>query len=524
MTFLKRLLPLGLIVFCLPTSSLFAQEDKPKPPATLEQKIEPVEDEAKPKEKITETHHTAKIAGKTIAYTTSVGTLEMKADDGKTKAEIFFIAYHRDDTKDKTDRPVTFCFNGGPGSSSVWLHMGMLGPKRVKFPEEAVFIPPPGEVVENDYSLLDITDLVFIDPVSTGFSRPAPGENKQQFHGYDEDLQSVGQFIYFYTSKYNRWLSPKYLLGESYGTLRAAGLAGHLQDRYYMDINGIALISSVLSFQTLSFDATNDLPYILFLPGYTATAYYHKKLSKELQSQELEKVLVEAERFAMNDYAQALLKGRALSGSERASIVKQYSRYTGLSPEFIEQSNLRVSMTRFAKELLRDERRTVGRFDSRYVGIDRDAAGDRSEYDPSAAALFGPFTAALNHYLRTELKVESEKVYEILTSNVQPWDYKRFENSYVDSSDTLRKAMSRNPYLSVFVASGYYDLATPYFATDYTFDHLAIDSSLRKNIHIHYYPGGHMMYVHEPSLNKLRRDLERFYRSSLKMKPPALED
>lgn len=517
MPLFQRSTPLCILACCLPLL-VFAQEDKPKSPATLEQKIEPVENEANHKEKITEAHHTAKIAGKTIAYTTTVGTMEMKADDGKTKAEIFFIAYNQSDSDEQNKRPITFCFNGGPGSSSVWLHMGMLGPKRVKFPEEAVPIPPPGVLVENDYSLLDVTDLVFIDPVSTGFSRPAQGENKQQFHGYDEDLQSIGQFIYLYTSKYNRWLSPKYLLGESYGTLRAAGLSGYLQDRYYMDVNGIALISSVLNFQTLSFDTTNDLPYILYFPSYTATAYYHKRLSRELQSQELEEVLVQAEQFAMNDYAQALLKGKLLASSERKSIIQQYARYTGLSSDFIEQSNLRVSMSRFSKELLRDDRRTVGRYDSRYIGIDRDAAGDRSEYDASAAALFGPFTAALNYYLRTELKVESEKVYEILTSNVQPWSFKRFENSYVDASDTLRKAMSRNPFLKVFVASGYYDLATPYYASDHTFNQLALDPSLRKNIHIHYYPAGHMMYVHEPSLKKLRRDLERFYESSLNQK------
>lgn len=520
MPFLNLIPRLGLLAVCLHAGLLFAQESKEKPAATLEQKIEPVEDVADVKQKIKQTHHNVEIAGKTIAYTATVGTLEMKSDDGKSKAEIFFTAYTRDDAQEQIQRPITFCFNGGPGSSSVWLHMGMLGPKRAAFPEDAKPVPPPGELVENQYSLLDITDLVFIDPVSTGFSRPAKGENKQQFHGYDEDLQSVGQFIYFYASKYNRWLSPKFLLGESYGTLRAAGLAGHLQDRYYMDINGIALISSVLDFRTLSFDVNNDLSYILFLPSYAATAWYHKQLPRELQNQELEKVLVEAEQFAMNDYAQALLKGAMLSKADRKAIAQRYARYTGLSAEFVEQSNLRISMSRFGKELLRNERRTVGRFDSRYVGIDRDAAGERSEYDPSAAALFGSFSAALNHYLRAELKVESEKVYEILTSNVHPWSYKRFENSYVDASDTLRKAMSRNPYLNVFVASGYYDLATPYFATDHTFNHLALDPALRENLSVHYYPGGHMMYVHEPSLQKLRRDLERFYHASLKARNP----
>lgn len=515
---INMIFQLGFLLWAATGSVLLADEPKPKSPATLEQKIESVEEPANVEQKVSTTHHTAKIAGKTIAYTTTVGTMEMKNDDGKSKAEIFFIAYSRDKTKDPTRRPVTFCFNGGPGSSSVWLHMGMLGPKRVQLRDDAKPVPPPGRLVENEYSLLDLTDLVFIDPVSTGFSRPAKGENKQQFHGYEEDLQSVGQFIYFYTSKYNRWLSPKFLLGESYGTLRAAGLSGYLQDRYYMDINGIALISSVLDFQTLSFSANNNLPYMLFLPGYTATAWYHKKLDKQRQKQQLEKVLVEAEHFAMNEYAEALLKGANLSPSDRKSTVKKYAQLTGLSPEFVERSNLRVSMSRFGKELLRDKYRTVGRFDSRHVGIDRDAAGERYEYDASAAALFGPFTAVLNHYLRNELKVSSERVYEILTGKVHPWNYKRFENRYVTASDTLRKTMSKNPYMKVFVASGYYDLATPYYATDYTLSQLGLAPSLRDNITVHYYPGGHMMYVHGPSLKKLRHDLERYYQSALKTK------
>ena len=488
-----------------------AEDEEPKPAATLTQKIEPAEDKTETKVSLTTTQHTAKIAGETIDYTTTVGTLEMKSDDGKPKAEIFFIAYTKDGAGDLKERPVTFCFNGGPGSSSVWLHMGMLGPKRVKIPDNAKPVPPPGELVDNQYSLLDQTDLVFIDPVSTGFSRPAKDEDKQQFHGYDEDLRSVGQFIYFYTSKYHRWLSPKYLLGESYGTLRAAGLSGHLQDRYYMDINGVALVSSVLDFQTLSFDENNHMPYLLFLPTYTATAWYHKKLPADLQSQDLERVLVQAEQFAMNEYADALLKGARLSERDKKDVIRKYARFTGLSEEYVEQADFRINMARFGKELLRNNRRTVARFDSRYTGIDRDAAGERYEYDASAAAIFGPYTAALNHYLRTELKVENERVYEILTSNVHPWNYKRFENAYVDASDTLRKAMSRNPYMKVFVASGFYDLATPYYATDQTFNQLALDPSLRKNIDIHYYPAGHMMYVHEPSLKKLRRDLEPFY-------------
>lgn len=457
------------------------------------------------------TEHTVTINGKEVPYTATAGKLLMKSDAGETKAEVFFVAYTRNDVTDPSNRPVSFCFNGGPGSSSVWLHMGMLGPRFIKFPADASPLKPPFKHEPNPYSLLDITDLVFIDPVSTGFSRPAKGEEKSQFHGYYEDLRSVGQFIHDYTTRFKRWGSAKYLIGESYGGLRAAGLAGQLRNRYNMELNGIVLVSAVVDFATIRFNNNNDLPYMLFLPSYTATAWYHKALPADLQAQSLTDILQQAEKFALGPYALGLLQGDAIDATTRASLVEQYARLTGLSKEYVDRSNLRVTMSRFGKELLRDRGLTAGRFDSRYTGIDRDQNSDSYEYDASGAAFFGPFTAALNHYLRQELKYEDERVYEILTGNVFPWSFDPFENRYVDASEALRKSMIANSYLKLFVASGYYDLATPYFAMDYTVNHLGLSPVRDNNITQRYYPAGHMMYVHEPSIRQLRDDLIDWY-------------
>jgi carboxypeptidase C (cathepsin A) len=457
------------------------------------------------------TQHSVMVGGVDILYEATAGKLQLKDDALKSKADVFFIAYTRKDSPNVGERPVTFCFNGGPGSSSVWLHLGMLGPKRIQFPDDATPIRPPYVLSDNSLSMLDVTDLVFIDPVSTGYSRPAEGEAKEQFHGYEEDLRSVGQFIYDWTTKNQRWLSPKFVLGESYGGVRAAGLAGYLQDRYYMELNGAIIVSGVINFQTLRFGGSNDLPYITFLPSYTATAWYHKALPPNLQSQSLESVVKQSEEFANGVYSVALLKGTSLSASEVDSIADQLAQLTGLSREFVVRSKLRIDMDRFAKELLRSKSRTVGRFDSRYLGIDRDDAGDGYEYDASGAAIFGPFTAAFNDYVRRDLQYSDERVYEILTGNVQPWSYKRFEGRFVDATDTLRKSMSANPYLKVFLACGYYDLATPHFAMMNTTNHLLVEPSIKSNLEYSFYEGGHMMYIHSPSLEKLRADLLKFY-------------
>lgn len=510
---------------------------------------------AKPDEKKKDepvvTHGTVTIGGREIAYTATAGKMLIKNDEGEPKAHVFYVAYTKDDpaAKDgkknkkgddgsdedskKSDdngvaktnpRPITFAFNGGPGSSSVWLHLGMLGPQRVKLDSDAGKLRPPHELIPNEFSLLDVTDIVFIDPVSTGFSRPAKGEDKKQFHGYDEDLRSVGQFIHDFTTKYGRWGSPKFLLGESYGGLRAAGLAGELQDRYHMDINGVVLLSAVVDFQTLMAYGHNDIAYTLFLPGYAATAWYHKALGDDLQAKSVEEVAKIAEEFASGPYLRALMAGDSLPKERREKIVARMTELTGLSAEYIEASDLRVPMSRFGKELLRKQGKIVGRFDSRYSGLALDEVGSNSDYDPSASAVFGAFTSALNDYLRGTLKVEEDRVYEILTDNVHPWNYSEFTNRYVDASETLRDAMIQNPYLKVFAACGYYDLATPAFAMKYTRDHMNLVPEVRENFTMDYYHGGHMMYAHEPSLAKLRKDLVNFYESALEPVQKKLDD
>jgi carboxypeptidase C (cathepsin A) len=419
------------------------------------------------------------------------------------------VAYTRDDVSDMAKRPVTFTFNGGPGAASIWLHLGALGPRRVEMGDAGALLAPPYKLVDNEYSLLDVTDLVFIDPVTTGYSRAVPGEPDKQFHGVEEDIHSVGDFIRLYATRNRRWTSPKFLAGESYGTTRAAGLSGYLQQRYGMYFNGIILISSILNFQTAGFDTGNDLPYILYLPTYTAIAWYHKKLPADLQG-DLQKAVQESRNFAAHEYADALMVGDGLPAARRTEIAQKLSRLTGLSGEYLERSNLRIEIQRFDKELLRGQRRTVGRLDGRFTGIDEDAAGARPEYDPSLAAIVGPYTATFHDYVRGELKFESDLFYEYLTARVRPWNYEPYENRYLNVAETLRVAMTQNPFLRVFVGKGYYDLATPFYAAEYTFDHLSLDESLRSHLSGGYYEAGHMMYVHHPSLVKLKADLSQF--------------
>jgi carboxypeptidase C (cathepsin A) len=479
-----------------------------------------------PKDQIVETKHAITLGGRELRYTATVGTIILKEETEKKgekagefegekpRASIFFVAYTRDEIQDKGTFPVTFSFNGGPGSSSVWLHLGLLGPRRVLMDKEGFPLPPPYTLVNNEYSLLEHTDLVFIDPVSTGYSRILPGEKAKEFHNFKKDIESVGDFIRLYASRYQRWSSPKFLIGESYGTTRAAGLSGYLQERHGMYLNGLMLISCILNFQTARFGPGNDLPYILYLPTYTATAWYHRKLPSELQK-DLKTTLRQVEEFASGEYTLALMKGAALSETERKKIIQKLSRFTGLSEDYIDRTDLRIGIHRFVKELLRDERRTVGRLDSRFKGIDRDSAGELYEHDPSMSAIMGPYTATLNDYVRSTLRFESDLPYEILTGRVQPWSFSDHENQFVNVAETLRKAMSMNPHLRVFVANGYYDFATPYFATEYTFTHLGLDPALQKNISMSYYEAGHMMYIHLPSLVQMKSDLAEFARGSL---------
>lgn len=467
-----------------------------------------------PKEETIITSHTAKIGDINLSYQTTVGTQILSDDQGNSKASIFFVAYTKDNPGKLRDRPITFCFNGGPGSASVWLHLGVLGPKRVDMDNEGKIAKQPYHLIDNPYSILDVTDLVFIDPVSTGFSRAVPGEDPKQFHGVEKDIQSVADFIRLYVTRNERWESPKFLAGESYGTTRASGLAQELHDNHHLYLDGLMLISSVLNFQTIHFAAGNDLPYILFLPSYTATALYHHKLDDELQADE-KKTLAEVERFAFGEYTQALMYGDHLGKVQREAVLDKLVRYTGLSRDYIDRSNLRIHIFRFAKELLRDERRTIGRFDSRLKGIDSDLCDDIFEFDPSFENIVGAFTATFNHYIRSDLNWKRDDEYKII-ANVQPWDYSvNATNQFLDVADKLRDVMSKNTMLDVFVASGYYDLATPYFATEYTFSHLGLDPSLRDHVTLETYDGGHMMYLYHPTLIKLKSDLTQFIKQRL---------
>ncbi len=508
------------IVASLLSGIAFAQ-DKPKDaPAST----------PAPSERLVERRSAVTIAGQKIDYVSNAGTYYLRDEEGKPQASIFFVAYHRVKVTEPPAapmgpppptpptvqvsapdpaRPITFCFNGGPGSSSVWLHLGAWGPKKAAMPDDGAQPPPPAKLIDNDLSLLDITDLVFIDPVSTGYSRAMPGVDPKKYHGVQEDVAAMGEFIRLYLTRQQRWGSPKYVAGESYGTTRAAALAGHLQDGLGVELTGVILVSSILNFATARFDDGHDLPYALFLPTYTATAYFHKKLPGDMLS-DLPKTLAESEQFAGSDYVLALMKGDRLTPEERTALAKKLSRLTGLSEDFITRANFRIDGSRFQKELLRDQGKTVGRFDSRLKGVDADAGSERPESDPSYAAVNGAFTGAINQYLRRDLGFDSDLKYEILTGRVNPWDF-GVRNRYLNVANQLAAAMRKNTSLRVFVASGYYDLATPYFATDYTLRHMGLDAEAQKRITVAPFEAGHMMYIVRPSHEGLRKGLATFY-------------
>ncbi len=456
------------------------------------------------------THHQIEIDDKSIHYTARAGYLPIVDEKNKTKAYFFYVAYTKDNVNDKSKRPVTFSFNGGPGSSSVWLHMGALGPKRIGLDKQGNAPPPPYQLLTNEQCWLDVTDLVFIDPVSTGYSRPAKGEKKDQFHGYKKDVKSVGQFIHQYIKQNKRWNSPKFLIGESYGTTRATGLAHHLTDEYHMYLNGVILVSAVLDFQTL--DYRNELSNLLFFPTYTATAWYHKQLSGELQ-QNLNTALKKAEKFSIEKYSVALLQGNLISQQQKTEIIREYSQLTNLAEDYIEKNHLRINPYRFRKALLKDSALIVGRFDSRYLLPDIDVTGPRILFDPSYVKIDGIFGATFNHYLQSELKYNNNLKYELLSDRVHPWELSK--NRYLDLSHTLSNTLIRNPDMKIWIANGYYDLATPYFATEYTVNHLNIPANLQKNIIMTYYQAGHMMYLKKNCLEKMKQDAVNFYNQTL---------
>jgi carboxypeptidase C (cathepsin A) len=458
---------------------------------------------APPVEKSSVTHHRARVGGEEIAYTATAATYVIKADDGTPKATFFFVAYTRDGVQDLSRRPLSFVYNGGPGSASLFTHMG-LGPRRVALEPDGHGMPAPYVVEDNRDSFLDATDMVFVDAISTGYSRPAPGENPSQFHGVIEDANWFSDFIYQYITRNERWASPKFLIGESYGTTRSAELSGVLQNRHQIYLNGIVLLSAV-AFSNFGGDDRT----IFFLPTYVTSAWYHHLLAPDLQKLTADQIAEKGREFAHGEYAQALDKGDRLSKEEYQKVVADMARLTALSPKYIEESNLRVTPFRWFKELERDKRRTVGRLDSRFEGMEADAAGERVEYDASEASYEGAYVAAFQDYVRRELKWDSDMFYTV-TARVQPWD----QTGNTAVAEVLRAAMTQQSFLKVLVLCGYYDLATPFNGIEHTVNHMGLEPPIRKNISFAYYESGHMVYIDQKADDKLRRDVVGFINSS----------
>ena len=507
---LLALLPLcGLLLLCSPA---FAADEAPaaKTAATAAPASEV------PKEQSSVTRGKVIIDGKSIDYTATAGTLLLKNDKGDAIGSMFYVAYTRDGVQDPSTRPVTFLYNGGPGSASLWLQMGSVGPVRVVTTDAGYTPPAPYQVVSNQYSLLDKTDLVFIDAMGTGFSKIVGKGEPKDFYGVDQDTKAFAQFIYDYVSRNNRWNSPKYLMGESYGTTRSAALVDYLQEHDNMDFNGVVLISSILDFGTASFNPGNDEPYILYLPTYAATACYHKVVKCP---QDLPGYLQQVRQFAAGEYADALMQGDTLSSQQRAAVLSRLAAYTGLSPDYLTKAHLRVSLFQFMAELQRSRGLITGRLDSRFSGAMSDQLAEWAFNDPQSDAISGAFVAAFNRYVRETLKFGKDMTYLPLSEQVnRAWDWKHkhgfldfgwpgYTNVAVDLADALRY----NPHLKVQFENGYYDLATPFFATEYTVDHMQLPANLRENISLNYYDAGHMMYVHVPALAKLKANLAQFY-------------
>jgi carboxypeptidase C (cathepsin A) len=460
------------------------------------------------------THHEVHVGGKVLRYTATTGYMPIRNEEsGEIEANIFFMAYTLDGAAPK--RPLMFSFNGGPGSASIWLHLGAIGPRRVKMLPGGEMPAPPFELVDNEDTWLDQTDLVFIDPVGTGYSRAVKKDLGKKFWGVRGDISSVAEFIRLYLSHNQRWTSPLFLVGESYGTTRAAGLSGYLVD-HGIALNGVVLVSSVLNFQTLEFTRGNDLPYILFLPTYTATAWYHKKLPADLQQRDLASVLTEAQQFAAGTYATSLGKGDSLTAQERQTLIDQVSRYTGIDRSVVDFNDARLEQGVFCRELLHNQKLVAGRLDSRFTGDDISRVrGEGRFFDPSMSAIRPPFTATFNNYVRSELGFKTDLEYYVLGGGVGEWDWGSAGEGFPDTSEALRLAFVKNPYMKLFVANGYYDLATPFFATQYTLDHMNLTPAQHQKISLGYYDAGHMMYIKSDSLTRLKKEVSGFLTTAL---------
>ena len=521
----------GVILLCsLATAAQAQRPGRGQPPAQPAAADQPARDtmrqppaaDGAPREESSVTEHTIRINGQAIAYKATAATMLLTNDSGAPIGSLYYTAYTRTDTRDLSQRPISFIYNGGPGAASMWLHMGAYGPRRIVTTEAAPTPPAPYQIVDNENTLLDATDMVFIDPIGTGFSKPVGKGTGKDFWGVDEDARSITQFIYQYISRNGRWNSPKFLIGESYGTTRSAVLVNRLQQQENMDFNGVVLMSSVLDFETLEFAPGHDISYVLYLPSYAATAAYHHVIPTPAN---LAAFLDEVRTWAMGPYAAALAKGSSLPAADRAAVLRQLSAYTGLSQDYLDRANLRVSLGQFSEELNRSKGMVAGRLDSRFLGPEYDLLSEGMEYDPQSEAISSAYMTAINSYLRDELKFPAGDQRYVGGGAVQPWDWNRLPQgrrgggggffrgaTYVGSD--LANALVSNPNLKVEVENGYYDMATPFFATEYTMDHLGVNPTLRSNITLKYYEAGHMMYLHVPDLAKLKANVVGFIQSN----------
>lgn len=505
------LFPIAALGFALAAGVPAAAQEKPA--AEASKKVERPEP---PRAEKSVTSHSVVIGGAPVAYTATAGTLIVRNEKDEPWASMGYVAYVRKDAGDAGKRPVIFAYNGGPGSSSVWLHMGVLGPKRIVVSDAGPTPPPPYRLVDNASSLLDRSDIVMIDPVGTGISRAIGDAKEKDFWGVDPDIDSVARFIRQWVTESGRWNSPKYLLGESYGTTRSAGVVDVLQTRHGMSFNGVVLVSVALDLGAIFNVVGNDRPFAFFLPTYAATAWYQKALSN--RPEKLEPFLDEVRAFALGPYTAALMKGDGLDPVERAAVIKKLHAYTGLSEDYLDKADLRVRQAQFTQELLREHRDTVGRLDSRFTGPTLDALAEDAGYDPQSAAITHAYTAGFLQYYTGDLKAPSERTYAITNFEIgRNWDHKHKPpgaqqplSTLPNTGPDLAHAMKLNPDLRVLVLNGLYDLATPFLATEYMVSHLGLPKDLRGHVEMKYYPAGHMMYIEESSLTQFKADVADF--------------
>ncbi len=454
------------------------------------------------------THHEIRLGDKILHYTATAGLLQVPGAEGNPDAEIFFIAYTLDGVE-AGKRPLTFAFNGGPGASSMYLHMGAMGPKRAELGQAGLTLPKTLTLIDNDDCWLDATDMVFVDPVGTGYSRPANASKAKDFFGLHADTQSLGEFIRLYVTRWERWLSPKYLAGESYGATRAASLSGYLQRRFGMYLDGLVLVSSPLNFQLIQFAPGNDLPFALYLPTYTAAAHYHHKLPADLQA-DLAKALDESQRYALNEYLRALASGDKLDETQRKQVIARLARLTGLTEEVIAADELRVSNSDFAHELLKKDNKTLGLYDDRVAGPNTDTNSVLD--DPSLSLVIGPYSATIQEYIRQELGYRTNAPYVFLSGEIsRMWNWDSGQSGSLNVSPTLQQAMVVNPNLRVLMAAGRYDLVTGYFMQQYTAEHLGLPKTFRAHLTVRLYDAGHQIYTDPPARKQLHEDAREFF-------------